>query len=275
MVKLGFSKDTVRGFIPPGALQGPELQRIVCQALDRVMSPSDRDAVITSALTRIDEQALPERASELTAFVFGPLRDVVEQAFDAQTAERLLFSLTPFLKQACQHDSVAPEDEDDAPPTERMSPSGRVADGMPTDDGSATSAPAPGDSAAAGPPLTSGATLLVVDSEPKARAALSQQLRDAGYEVFTAPDGHVALAVCMRNRPDAVVAALGLPTVGGRQLMALLRVAFASDAPPVVLLADAESGPTKVDGAAALITRPVELAELLRTVAEVVVQVER
>lgn len=270
MVKLGFAKETVRGFIPPGALRGPELQRIVTQALDRIMSPSDRDGVMQTALARSGQAALPTSAGELTAFVFGPLHDVVEQTFDGQTSERLLYSLTPFLKQACRHEAMGgdPIDEDGsdepqagAPAEELMPPS----EEPPTrrvvaPDGEVPAASAPG------PEASSAGTLLVVDSEPRARAQLSHHLRTAGFDVFTAPDGHVALAVCMRNRPDAIIAAFEMPTVGGRQLMALLRVAFASESPPVIVLVEPEGPPPTVADAAAVIARDAGLDELRKAV---------
>lgn len=274
MVKLGFAKETVRGFIPPGALRGPELQRIVSQALDRVMAPADRDGAIQTALANGGQPALPERASELTAFVFGPLRDVVEQAFGAETAERLLYSLTPFLKQACRHEhEAAPGDGPAEPSSQDPAPPATAQDGAPppSEDPPTQRVPEATEPAPTTRTLTSGATLLIVDGEPRARAQLSHRLREAGFDVFTAPDGHVALAVCMRNRPDAIIAALEMPTVGSRQLMALLRVAFASDAPPVIVRSEPDVGPAALDDAAAVIPRSASFDELRHTVEAIVV----
>ena len=275
MVKLGFAKETVRGFIPPGALRGPELQRIVGQALDRIMPPTDRDAAIQTALANSGQPSMPDHAGELTAFVFGPLHDVVEQAFRAETAQRLLYSLTPFLKQACRHEATGGEQTDEdllvdsssavssdqaeaPPPASAEPPTRRV---PPIDEDQSSPPPAT---------VTSGGTLLVVDSEPRARAKLSHRLRAAGFDVFTAPDGHVALAVCMRNRPDAIVAALEMPTVGGRQLMALLRVAFARDSPPVIVLTEPDAPPTTVADAAAVVPRDAHFDELRKAVEDAV-----
>ena len=242
----GSVRETVRGFIPPGALQGSQLQRIVTQALDRLMTHEDRDAIVTMALMAVGATGMPETAGELTAFVFGPLRDAVDQTRGGETSEKLLLSLTPFLKQACKHEGSdptqpPPEQTGSQPPTESE------------------------------PPASSSAgNILVVEHDARTRAQLAQQLRAQGYEVFTAPDGHVALAVSMRNRPDLVISAAAMPVVGGRQLMALLKVAFAADAPPVLLMAEADAGADKVEGAAAVLSKPLEPDQLLAQVASLV-----
>jgi CheY-like chemotaxis protein len=242
----GSARETVRGFIPPGALQGSQLQRIVTQALDRVVSAEDRDAIVTMALVATSATAMPETAGELTAFVFGPLRDAVDQARGNETSERLLMSLTPFLKQACRHEGSDPTQ----PPPE------------PTSSQPPTSSEPP-------PTSSTAVNILVVEHDARTRAQLGQHLRGQGYEVFTAPDGHVALAVSMRNRPDLVIAAVTMPVVGGRQLMALLKVAFSADAPPVLLMADADAGADKIEGAAAVVPKPLDAEQLLERVAAI------
>ena len=107
--------------------------------------------------------------------------------------------------------------------------------------------------------------MLVADGDAIARAQTAQLLRSAGHAVVTAPDGHVALAMCMRRKPNAVLAASNMPSVGGHQLEALLKVAFASDAPPVILLAEEEEAETS-DGGSAVLVKPVQLQLLLEAV---------
>jgi CheY-like chemotaxis protein len=243
----GSVRETVRGFIPPGALQGSQLQRIVTQAIDRLMTPEDRDAIVTMSLMAAGATAMPETASELTAFVFGPLRDAVDQTRGSETSEKLLLSLTPFLKQACKHEGADPSQ----PPPEQTGSQPPIESEPP-------------------PTSSSAGNILVVEHDARTRAQLAQQLRAQGYEVFTAPDGHVALAVSMRSRPDLVIAAATMPVVGGRQLMALLRVAFAADAPPVLLMADADGGAEKVEGAAAVMSKPLDPDLLLAQVSSLV-----
>lgn len=251
----GTVRETVRGFIPPGALEGSQLQRIVTHAVDRVLTEEQRERAIGEALRRGALEAMPTTAGELTAFVFGPLRESVEAESGAEAAERLLLSLTPFLKQACRAEDGEREGRASSQP-----PSAAPTSSAPPNEAS----PAPGPTS----PAVAG-TVLLVEHEARARGQLAQQLRAQGYEVFTAPDGHVALAVTMRNRPDLVVAALSSPVVGGRQLMALLRVAFAADAPPVLLLADGDETPEVAD-AVAVLARPVELGELVAHVERVI-----
>lgn len=274
MVKLGFAKETVRGFIPPGALQGEQLLRIVNQALDRVMAPEDRNNTVATAVAKAGLDAMPDRASELTAFVFGPLRDTVDRAFGAEIAERLLYSLTPFLKQACKHESSAAEHQSEfeelpAEEPESEQPTLPVHAGPPAETARSLPnippPPLPPSESEPAPVKEDSSSILVVEHDARTRAQIAHQLRSQGYDVFTAPDGHVALAVCMRNRPDVVISAVELPAVGGRQLIALLRVAFAADAPPVVLLAD-EDAPAVVDDTARWVSKPVEVQALVNAV---------
>jgi CheY-like chemotaxis protein len=245
----GTGPGTVRGFIPPGVLQGPQVQRIVLQAMDRLMPVDDRDAILTMALVSTNATALPETATEVTAFVFGPLRAAVDQARGGAVAEQLLVSLTPFLTQACRNEGVdltpvAAEQSDPQPA------------GLPER-----------------PPISASAgSLLVVEPDARTRAQIVQRLRAESYEVLAAPDGHVALAMAMRSRPDLLVVATTMPVVGGRQLMALLKVAFAADAPPVVLLTDANSGAdaATIYGAATVVPAPLDLDQLLNEVGAII-----
>jgi CheY-like chemotaxis protein len=246
--------DTVRGFVPPGALDPSELQRIVLQALDHAVSLAERDTVIHSALGKAACGTMPEAAAELTAFVFGPLRDAVDEKVGNETAERMLVSLAPLLQQACRHEGAALE----------RAASGRRSSRPPSSSQPPQAAPRAGSSE----PRSSG-TILLVQHDARMRAQLAQQLRAHGYDVFTAPDGHVALAVTMRNRPDLILAAMAMPMVGGRQLTALLRVAFSSDAPPVMLISD-EDAPQPVEGAVGVLPRSLAFDQVLVRIGEIV-----
>ena len=65
--------------------------------------------------------------------------------------------------------------------------------------------------------------VLVVDDEPGARSALSELLREEGYEVHSAADGYKALGRVDGWVPDVVITDVKMPALGGIELMTKLR----------------------------------------------------
>ena len=61
--------------------------------------------------------------------------------------------------------------------------------------------------------------VLIVDDEAIIRDALSDWLKDIGYQVFTAENGHEALEVIERERPGIMIADLVMPGMDGIELM--------------------------------------------------------
>jgi CheY-like chemotaxis protein len=57
--------------------------------------------------------------------------------------------------------------------------------------------------------------ILVVDDNPDQLKILSAILRVAGHEVHEARDGHEAIEMALRLRPDFLLLDIGLPTVDG------------------------------------------------------------
>lgn len=106
--------------------------------------------------------------------------------------------------------------------------------------------------------------VLVVDDEPQILRALSINLRARGYEVDLAPDGERALDVAARHHPDVVVLDLGLPGIGGVDVIRGLR--GWSQVPIVVLsVRDAEGDKVAAldAGADDYVTKPFGMDELL------------
>ena len=111
--------------------------------------------------------------------------------------------------------------------------------------------------------------VLVVDDDPDIRAFMAASLEDSGYEVRTAVDGGVALALLRAWRPDLILLDLMMPRVDGwafRQAqLAQKRLA----AIPVVVMSagyGAQNQAKKLATAAGL-DKPFDLNELLATVA--------
>jgi two-component system KDP operon response regulator KdpE len=106
--------------------------------------------------------------------------------------------------------------------------------------------------------------VLVVEDEPRLLRALTIHLRARHYAVHPAPTGRAALDSAARHLPDLVVLDLGLPDLGGMDVIRGLR--GWTDAPILVLSGRSDSG-DKVDaldaGADDYVTKPFGMDELL------------
>ena len=106
--------------------------------------------------------------------------------------------------------------------------------------------------------------VLVVDDEPQIRRALGVNLRARGYEVDLAGSGEEALELAARGHPDVVVLDLGLPGIGGVEVIEGLR--GWSQVPVIVLsVRDAEADKVAAldAGADDYVTKPFGMDELL------------
>ena len=117
------------------------------------------------------------------------------------------------------------------------------------------------------------ARLVVADDDDAVRALLGAAL--AAYTVFPAARGDDALALVRRERPDLVVLDVQMPGLDGLAVARALGADPATAAIPVVLCSGA--GPVaaaaagRVAGVVAFLPKPVDLRELLGTVARALV----
>lgn len=106
--------------------------------------------------------------------------------------------------------------------------------------------------------------VLVVDDEPQIVRALRINLTARGYNVVTAATGNGALRALASEHPDVVILDLGLPDIGGLDVLAGLR--GWSEIPVIVLSARTDSS-DKIDaldaGADDYITKPFGMDEFL------------
>ncbi|OZD60449.1 DNA-binding response regulator [Rhodococcus sp. 05-340-1] len=106
--------------------------------------------------------------------------------------------------------------------------------------------------------------VLVVDDEPQIVRALRINLAARGYNVVTAATGTGALRAIASEHPDVVILDLGLPDIGGLDVLAGVR--GWSEIPVIVLSARTDSG-DKIDaldaGADDYITKPFGMDEFL------------
>jgi DNA-binding response OmpR family regulator len=132
-------------------------------------------------------------------------------------------------------------------------------------------APAPSEAHVAAP--SGRETILLVEDEPQVRELTADVLRSQGYVVLTAADGAQGLAIGRANagRIDLLLSDLVMPSLGGRELAAMLQ----EEQPALACLL--MSGYTPEPSAIAqldrsrqaFIAKPFTLTELARRVREV------
>lgn len=109
-----------------------------------------------------------------------------------------------------------------------------------------------------------GARVLVVDDEPSILLVVAANLRARGYEALSAASGEAALTVIQTQQPDCIVLDLGLPDIGGLEVLRRLR-SWATT--PVVILTAVDDEREKATalelGANDYVTKPFEMAQLV------------
>ena len=105
---------------------------------------------------------------------------------------------------------------------------------------------------------------LIIDDEQQMRRLLRMVLESRGYEVCEAADGQIGLQEAAFQRPDVVLLDLGLPGLGGIDVLKRLREW--TDV-PVLILSVRDQETVKVEalelGADDYVTKPFGTAELL------------
>jgi CheY-like chemotaxis protein len=117
------------------------------------------------------------------------------------------------------------------------------------------------------PDGTIAAKILVVDDEDLTRTNLSLFLRDEGYKVRDAACGAEALSALAGEAFDLVITDFIMPHVDGIRLTDLIHAKWPTV--PVVLVTaylSARGGNTILGGKAQVISKPIDLQELLGTV---------
>ncbi len=130
------------------------------------------------------------------------------------------------------------------------------------------SAEAPSHASADPAPLSRAvatARVLVVDDESSARSALTELLREEGYEVQSAADGYKALGRVDGWEPDVVITDVKMPALGGIELMTKLRERMPDVAVIVMTAYGSVEGAVEAMhlGADDYLSKPVHLPQLL------------
>lgn len=111
-------------------------------------------------------------------------------------------------------------------------------------------------------------TILIADDDDSLRRVLEFQLREAGYEVLTAPEGLLALDIFTGREVDCLITDLRMPGLSGLEL--LRRASAIHAETPVVVITAYGDVETAVDamraGAFDYITKPFNRDQILLTV---------
>ena len=115
--------------------------------------------------------------------------------------------------------------------------------------------------------------LLIVDDDPHIRRILTLNFEDEGYEVSVAVDGEEATAMARALHPDVMILDVMMPGSDGYSVLRSLRASPQTDDIPVVLLS-AKASDDEVfagwqSGADSYVTKPFEVDEVLRLVAQI------
>ena len=109
--------------------------------------------------------------------------------------------------------------------------------------------------------------VLIVDDEPQIRRTLELNLAARGFAVDLAPSGEAALEYARRHHPDLVIVDLGLPRMGGIDLIRGIR---AGSRVPILVLSARDAENDKVAaleaGADDYVTKPFGMNELIARV---------
>lgn len=113
-------------------------------------------------------------------------------------------------------------------------------------------------------------SILLVDDSAMLRKQMGTALKNAGFEVIEAPDGHAALELLKGTGVSCVVCDVNMPRMNGVELVEELAKRASADRPPVVMLTS-ESKPDLVEramaaGAAGWLVKPCNPDHVVRVV---------
>ncbi|HET7592824.1 MAG TPA: response regulator [Rhodanobacteraceae bacterium] len=113
------------------------------------------------------------------------------------------------------------------------------------------------------------ARILVVDDSPSQLEGLKRLVEKLGHQTITAVDGAAAVEAAKREKPDLVLMDVVMPNLNGFQATRAISKDATTAHIPVVLVTTKDQDTDKVwgmrQGAKAYVTKPVNEAELTRT----------
>jgi DNA-binding response OmpR family regulator len=118
--------------------------------------------------------------------------------------------------------------------------------------------------------------ILVVDDKKELQNLLKQYFSQEGFQVVTASDGHEALFVGRREKPDLIILDLMMPEMGGYEFLRLY--GREADTPVIILTAKLDENDKVLGlelGADDYVTKPFSMRELTARVRAVLRRMEK
>ncbi len=116
-------------------------------------------------------------------------------------------------------------------------------------------------------PAPSRRRILVVDDDPRCRAAVARLLAEEGYDATVAADGEEASGLLASWHPDLVVTDLEMPRLDGRGLIE--RVRRLQPGTPVIVLS-AHTDLEADTGTEGFFPKPIQVESLLARIRDLV-----
>src|SRR6185437_52425 len=120
------------------------------------------------------------------------------------------------------------------------------------------------------------ARILIVDDSPSQLEGLKRLVEKLGHQTLTATDGAAGVEAAKRNKPDLVLMDVVMPNLNGFQATRAISKDPGTAHIPVILVTTKDQETDKVwgmrQGAKAYVTKPVNEAELTKTLGEYLVK---
>ena len=121
--------------------------------------------------------------------------------------------------------------------------------------------------------------ILVVDDEPDALEVIGFKLKEAGYILLTAADGHRAVELVREEQPALVVLDLMLPKIDGLEVCKILRRDPATAGIPIIMLTARAAEMDRIVGlelgADDYVTKPFSPRELVLRIKKVLARTQQ
>lgn len=121
------------------------------------------------------------------------------------------------------------------------------------------------------------AHIQIIDDEPAVKKLFEKLLRDEGYSVATAGNGREGLHMMKEKKPDLAITDILMPEMDGLEVLREIHAEFPG-LPVIVMSGGTRSGTVnflpvaKQFGACCVLSKPVELTELLSAVQNALAQ---
>jgi len=114
--------------------------------------------------------------------------------------------------------------------------------------------------------------ILVVEDQEDNRQILRDLLGSAGYDMFEAEDGEVALGAAKTHRPDLILMDIQLPLVDGYEATRRIKADPELKSIPIIVVTSyalsGDEGKARAAGCDAYVTKPYSPRELLAKIRE-------